>query len=317
MLGTLTKRSQPDVRVADITATRVVPVAPFTRVSGRSRAFVKIQDGCQHRCAFCIVPAARGPSRSQDPKVVLDQVRALARGRRLSRHHAHRRGHRPLRLGSLPAHHARRAPPDARGGGGAAVAAPLLGAAVLLHAGAGRGRHHAAGDGSASPPAAAERRSRAAADAATVPHRRTATWSIGGRRHPGLGLGPTSSSASGRPRTSGDLQWTRCRFPPRLLYSDRKGTEAARWPITCRRPSSGAGRRLRRQARERRGVPPRADRRRRRLVLEVRDRGPGSSPGSPPATWCALHERTPRPPRRPLRSRVRAIGPRRLEEAGG
>jgi threonylcarbamoyladenosine tRNA methylthiotransferase MtaB len=39
---------------------------------------VKIQDGCQHRCAFCIVPAARGGSRSQEPKVVLDQVRALA-----------------------------------------------------------------------------------------------------------------------------------------------------------------------------------------------------------------------------------------------
>jgi threonylcarbamoyladenosine tRNA methylthiotransferase MtaB len=38
---------------------------------------VKVQDGCQHRCAFCIVPAARGGSRSQDPKVVLDQVRLL------------------------------------------------------------------------------------------------------------------------------------------------------------------------------------------------------------------------------------------------
>ena len=77
MLRTLAKRSRPDVRVADIAATREVPVAPFTRVSGRSRAFVKIQDGCQHRCAFCIVPAARGPSRSQDPKVVLDQVHVL------------------------------------------------------------------------------------------------------------------------------------------------------------------------------------------------------------------------------------------------
>ncbi|HET8530536.1 MAG TPA: MiaB/RimO family radical SAM methylthiotransferase, partial [Methylomirabilota bacterium] len=52
--------------------------APLTRIAGRSRAFVKIQDGCQHRCAFCIVPVARGGSRSQEPKVVLDQVRALA-----------------------------------------------------------------------------------------------------------------------------------------------------------------------------------------------------------------------------------------------
>jgi threonylcarbamoyladenosine tRNA methylthiotransferase MtaB len=46
-------------------------------MAGRSRAFVKIQDGCQHRCAFCIVPTARGRSRSQEPKVVIDQVRGL------------------------------------------------------------------------------------------------------------------------------------------------------------------------------------------------------------------------------------------------
>jgi threonylcarbamoyladenosine tRNA methylthiotransferase MtaB len=78
LLATLTKRGRPQVAVADIGDAREVPVVPFTRVVGRSRAFVKIQDGCQHRCAFCIVPAARGRSRSQEPKVVLDQVRALA-----------------------------------------------------------------------------------------------------------------------------------------------------------------------------------------------------------------------------------------------
>jgi threonylcarbamoyladenosine tRNA methylthiotransferase MtaB len=66
------------VAVGDIGAAREVPLAPFARMAGRSRAFVKIQDGCQHRCAFCIVPAARGRSRSREPKVVLDQVRALA-----------------------------------------------------------------------------------------------------------------------------------------------------------------------------------------------------------------------------------------------
>ena len=67
----------PSVHVAPIAEARSVPFAPFARVTGRSRAFVKVQDGCQHRCAFCIVPAARGGSRSQDPKVVLDQVRLL------------------------------------------------------------------------------------------------------------------------------------------------------------------------------------------------------------------------------------------------
>jgi threonylcarbamoyladenosine tRNA methylthiotransferase MtaB len=77
LLTSLVKRRQPEVRVSDIAGARDVPVAPFARVSGRSRAFVKIQDGCQHRCAFCIVPAARGNSRSQDPQVVLEQVEAL------------------------------------------------------------------------------------------------------------------------------------------------------------------------------------------------------------------------------------------------
>ena len=65
------------MHVALIAEAHHVPFAPFARVTGRSRAFVKVQDGCQHRCAFCIVPAARGGSRSQDPKVVLDQVRLL------------------------------------------------------------------------------------------------------------------------------------------------------------------------------------------------------------------------------------------------
>jgi threonylcarbamoyladenosine tRNA methylthiotransferase MtaB len=78
LLDGLVKRARPEVTVGDVREARGVPVAPLTRIAGRSRAFVKIQDGCQHRCAFCIVPVARGGSRSQEPKVVLDQVRALA-----------------------------------------------------------------------------------------------------------------------------------------------------------------------------------------------------------------------------------------------
>lgn len=76
-LAALPAPAAAPVRVAPIAKARGVPFAPFACVTGRSRAFVKVQDGCQHRCAFCIVPAARGGSRSQDPKVVLDQVRLL------------------------------------------------------------------------------------------------------------------------------------------------------------------------------------------------------------------------------------------------
>jgi threonylcarbamoyladenosine tRNA methylthiotransferase MtaB len=77
LLASLEKRDRPEVRVESIADARHVPSAPVTRMSGRSRAFVKIQDGCQHRCAFCIVPAARGRSRSQEPKVLVEQVEAL------------------------------------------------------------------------------------------------------------------------------------------------------------------------------------------------------------------------------------------------
>src|SRR5262249_1300797 len=63
--------------VSDIKRARMSETAPVARWHGRSRAFLKIQDGCQHRCAFCVVPLARGASRSLDPKVVLDQARLL------------------------------------------------------------------------------------------------------------------------------------------------------------------------------------------------------------------------------------------------
>lgn len=77
LLGSIVKRDRPEVRVGPIADAREVPSASVGRMGGRSRAFVKIQDGCQHRCAFCIVPAARGRSRSQEPKILVEQVEAL------------------------------------------------------------------------------------------------------------------------------------------------------------------------------------------------------------------------------------------------
>src|SRR5207244_1557981 len=62
------------VHVSDIGEVRAVEVTPAARLSGRSRAFLKVQDGCQHRCAFCVVPLARGSSRSLEPKAVLAQA---------------------------------------------------------------------------------------------------------------------------------------------------------------------------------------------------------------------------------------------------
>jgi threonylcarbamoyladenosine tRNA methylthiotransferase MtaB len=76
LLGDREAPARPWREVSDIRAQRALPPAPLTGTS-RSRAFVKVQEGCQHRCAFCIVPQARGASRSREPQVVLDQVRRL------------------------------------------------------------------------------------------------------------------------------------------------------------------------------------------------------------------------------------------------
>jgi threonylcarbamoyladenosine tRNA methylthiotransferase MtaB len=43
----------------------------------RTRPTLKIQDGCDARCAFCVIPSVRGPSRSLAPEKVLEQVRKL------------------------------------------------------------------------------------------------------------------------------------------------------------------------------------------------------------------------------------------------
>ena len=48
-----------------------------TEFAGRARAFVQVQQGCDHRCTFCIIPFGRGPSRSVPIGVVVDQVRTL------------------------------------------------------------------------------------------------------------------------------------------------------------------------------------------------------------------------------------------------
>jgi len=50
----------------------------ITRFSTHTRAFVKIQEGCDSRCTYCIIPSARGPARSVFRDDVLRQVRLLA-----------------------------------------------------------------------------------------------------------------------------------------------------------------------------------------------------------------------------------------------
>ena len=52
--------------------------ASVERSQGHTRAFVQVQNGCDHRCTFCIIPFGRGNSRSLPMAEVVAQVRALA-----------------------------------------------------------------------------------------------------------------------------------------------------------------------------------------------------------------------------------------------
>ncbi|MSO85009.1 MAG: tRNA (N(6)-L-threonylcarbamoyladenosine(37)-C(2))-methylthiotransferase MtaB [Rhodospirillales bacterium] len=65
------------VRVEDImTAGMATAVPEPKRFAAHTRAFVQVQQGCDHRCAFCIIPFARGPARSFPEETVVARVRA-------------------------------------------------------------------------------------------------------------------------------------------------------------------------------------------------------------------------------------------------
>lgn len=65
------------VAVNDIMAVREQALHLVDGLTGRSRAFVQVQNGCDHRCTFCIIPFGRGNSRSVPMGEVVAQVRKL------------------------------------------------------------------------------------------------------------------------------------------------------------------------------------------------------------------------------------------------
>jgi threonylcarbamoyladenosine tRNA methylthiotransferase MtaB len=68
---------EAEIRVSDIMAVRETAPHLVTGFAERSRAFVEVQNGCDHRCTFCIIPYGRGNSRSVPAGLVVDKVRAL------------------------------------------------------------------------------------------------------------------------------------------------------------------------------------------------------------------------------------------------
>lgn len=69
--------SDERVRVSDIMAVRETAPHLVTGFSERARAFVEVQNGCDHRCTFCIIPYGRGNSRSVPAGLVIERIRAL------------------------------------------------------------------------------------------------------------------------------------------------------------------------------------------------------------------------------------------------
>lgn len=71
------------IYTGDISAARKLLAAPLLEgfageAIGRTRPVLKIQDGCDQRCSYCIIPAVRGASRSLQPRVVIQQLGELA-----------------------------------------------------------------------------------------------------------------------------------------------------------------------------------------------------------------------------------------------
>jgi threonylcarbamoyladenosine tRNA methylthiotransferase MtaB len=60
-------------------ATQDCLVPPMTETGGRTRPFIKLQDGCDARCSYCIVPFVRGPGRGARPEDILREIENLVR----------------------------------------------------------------------------------------------------------------------------------------------------------------------------------------------------------------------------------------------
>lgn len=78
MVGAVRKPPlQKSVFVRDISLQTRFRFSWVKRFSDRTRTFLKIQDGCSARCSYCIVPIARGPSRSAEPQEIIKQIEDL------------------------------------------------------------------------------------------------------------------------------------------------------------------------------------------------------------------------------------------------
>ncbi len=74
-IDTLLAKEQPFYEPGDLNHIDDMVVDEFV---GKSRAFIKIQEGCNFRCSYCIIPYVRGDARSMDEQRILEQITKLA-----------------------------------------------------------------------------------------------------------------------------------------------------------------------------------------------------------------------------------------------
>jgi len=77
LLPLMQKDELPQIQVSDIQKETVFWDIPLHSFQRHTRAFLKIQDGCNAHCSYCIVPNARGPSRSLPPEKLIEHLRVL------------------------------------------------------------------------------------------------------------------------------------------------------------------------------------------------------------------------------------------------
>lgn len=73
-LKTLGKTKKPEIHISSADALSDFEFASSINYGGRTRVFIKIQDGCDYRCAYCVIPLLRGRSRSMESNKIYDQV---------------------------------------------------------------------------------------------------------------------------------------------------------------------------------------------------------------------------------------------------
>jgi threonylcarbamoyladenosine tRNA methylthiotransferase MtaB len=79
MLLHTTRQTQPVILREGFENSHPFEHLPVTRFRGRTRALLKIQDGCESFCSYCIVPHARGPQRSLEPHKAIGLLREMER----------------------------------------------------------------------------------------------------------------------------------------------------------------------------------------------------------------------------------------------